>query len=75
MNYLLSSAKLFIFGAFCDVCASFCTHMAEEAIMKNKPLNKKLLIFMSNFSNNSLILWQAFERKFIKSTKDPKKLP
>lgn len=75
MSYLLLSAKLFVYGAFCDACASFCTHMAEKAILKNKPLNKKLLILMSNFSNNSLVLWQSFELKFLKSVKDPHKLP
>ena len=75
MSYLFLSARLFIFGAFCDVCASLCTYMTESAILQNKPLNKKLLIFMSNFSNNCLVLWQATERRFIKSVKDPGKLP
>lgn len=75
MSHLLLSAKLFVFGAFCDACASFCTYMAEKCITQNKPLNKKLLRIMSNFSNNSLLLWQASERKFLKSVKDPKKLP
>ena len=75
MNRLLLSAKLFIFGAFCDSCASLCTYMAEKCIIQNKPLNKKLLTSMSNFSNNSLLLWQAFERKLLKSVKDPGKLP
>ena len=75
MIYLFSSAKLFIFGAFCDAFASLCTRMAEDAILKNKPLNKKLLIHMSNFSNNCLVFWQASERRFIKSVKDFRRLP
>ena len=48
---------------------------ARNAILQNKPLNKKLLIKMSNFSNNCLVVWQASERRFIKSVKNLRKLP
>lgn len=60
------SVKLLVYGAFCDMCASFCTYLAEKCLIKNKSLNKKLLIFMSNFSGNNLENWQAFEKKFLK---------
>lgn len=66
MQLILLSAKLFTYGAFCDLCASFCTHLAEKNIEKSKPLNKKLLTFMSNFSNNNLVKWQIIERRFIR---------
>lgn len=65
MSQLYYSAKLFIFGAFCDLCASFCTALTEKCILKNKPLNKKLLTKMSNFCNNCYVRWQRFERWFL----------
>lgn len=65
MKQIFFSAKLFAYGAFCDICATFCTNMTEKYIFKNKSLNKKLLIFMSNFSNNNLVRWQNLERRFI----------
>jgi len=77
MKQLFSSLVLFSFGGFCDMCADFCTHLAEKNISQNKPLNKKLLIFMSNFSNNSFSRWQKYEQKFIEefSKEDPTRLP
>lgn len=66
MKQIFFSVKLLTYGAFCDMCAAFCTYLAEKRLMKNKSLNKKLLIFMSNFSGNNLEHWQAFERKFLK---------
>lgn len=66
MKQFFLSVKLFIYGSFCDMCASFCTHLAEKSLAQNKSLNKKLLIFMSNFSSNNLEHWQDFERNFLK---------
>ena len=66
MKLLFLSLILFSFGSFCDKCADFCTRLAEKNILKHKSLNKKLLIFMSNFSSYNLENWQAFERKFLK---------
>lgn len=77
MKQLFSSLFLFSFGGFCDMCADFCTYMVEKSILLNKPLNKKLLIFMSNFSNNIFVRWQKYEHKFIEefSKEDPSRLP
>lgn len=66
MQLILLSARLFSYGAFCDLCASICTRMAEKNIEKSKPLNKKLLTFMSNFSHNRLVKWQIIEHRFIR---------
>lgn len=66
MNLLLLSAKLFLYGWFCDICSDICTKMAEKDILKKRPLNKKLLTFMSNLSDNSLIKWQRIEQRFIR---------
>ena len=66
MKQIFLSIKLLTFGAFCDICTSFCTYLAEKRLCQNKALNKKLLIFMSNFSSNNLENWQVFERKFLK---------
>ena len=65
MKQIFFSIKLLVYGSFCDMCAGFCTKMAEKSLDKNKSLNKKLLIFMSNFSGNNLKNWQDFERKFL----------
>lgn len=77
MKQLFFSISLFIFGSFCDFCADFATHLAEKYLSENKSLNKKLLIFMSNFSNNNLAKWQDFEHRFLKqfSHKFPRNLP
>jgi len=66
MKQIFLSIKLFTYGAFCDMCASFCTYLAERCLNQNKSLNKKLLIFMSNFSGNNLKAWQDFEKRFLK---------
>ena len=66
MKQIFLSVNLLTYGAFCDMCAGFCTYLAEKCLIQNKSLNKKLLIFMSNFSGNNLTNWQAFERKFLK---------
>ena len=66
MKLLILSIKLFIFGFFCDMCTSLCTKMTESKLLNNQPLNKKLLVFMSNLSNNSLIKWQGIEKRFIR---------
>ena len=66
MKQIFFSIRLFAFGFFCDMCSSFCTYLAEKCLDKNKSLNKKLLTFMSNFSGNNLIKWQAQERRFLK---------
>lgn len=71
MKLILLSARLFAFGAFCDFFANACTRMAENNIQKNKPLNKKLLTNMSNFSNNCLVKWQAIEQRFIRLSHSP----
>ena len=77
MKQLFFSVKLLTYGAFCDMCITFCTHLAEKSLTQNKSLNKKLLIFMSNFSGNNLTRWQTFERKFLKqfSETNPHRLP
>ncbi len=66
MKQIFLSIKLLTHGAFCDMCTSFCTYLAEKNLTRNKSLNKKLLIFMSNFSSHNLENWQDFERKFLK---------
>lgn len=66
MKLILLSARLFAYGAFCDFFANLCTRLAEKNITKNKPLNKKLLTSMSNFSNNCLVRWQVIEHRFIR---------
>ncbi len=66
MNLILLSVRLFLYGWFCDFCTNACTGLAEKNIKNNKPLNKKLLTFMSNLSNNSLIKWQIIEKRFIR---------
>ena len=71
MKLIFLSVKLFVFGAFCDFFAKLCTHITEKNLQKNKPLNKKLLTYMSNFSNNCFIRWQIIERKFIRFSLDP----
>lgn len=68
MKLLFLSARLFTLGTICDFSASVCTKLVENTIEKNKPLTKKLLTFMSNFSNNSLVKWQKIEHKFIQQT-------
>ncbi len=77
MKQFFLSIKLLTYGAFCDMCSTFCTYLAEKSLMKNKSLNKKLLIFMSNFSGNNLERWQDFERKFLKQFLEthPNRLP
>ncbi len=65
MKLLLLSAKLFLYGCFCDLCSDICTKMVEKNILKKRELNKKLLIKMSNLSNSSLIKWQSIEHRFI----------
>lgn len=68
MKLLFLSARLFTLGSICDFSASLCTKIAENAIQEGKPLTKKLLTFMSNFSNNSLVKWQKIEHRFIHLT-------
>lgn len=65
MKLLLLSVKLFVFGYFCDVCAGICTRITEKRLKKNRPLNGRLLAYVSNLSNNSLAKWQITERRFI----------
>ena len=38
MKKLFLSFILFSFGAFCDMCADFCTRRAEKNISQNKSL-------------------------------------
>ena len=66
MNQIFFSLKLLIYGIFCSVCVFFCTYFAEKCVVKNKALNKKLLTFMSNFSDNNLNKWQNMEKKFLR---------
>lgn len=75
MRQVIFSVHLFIYGAFCDMCLAFCTYLAEKNLSKNKALNKKLLIFMSNFSGNNLNKWQSLERRFLKKVSDLSQLP
>ncbi len=77
MKQLFFSLILFSYGSFCDICADFCTYLAEKNLSRNKSLNKKLLIFMSNFSNSNFVRWQKFEHKFIDvfSEENPSSLP
>ena len=65
MKLLVMSVRLFIYGFFCDSCIKLCTKIAEENLKKERPLNNKLLNFLSNLSNNSLSKWQIIERRFI----------
>lgn len=65
MNLIFLSARLLILGHFCDVCSDICIRLAEKNIVKKRPLNKKLLTFMSNLSHNSLKKWQIVEKRFI----------
>lgn len=66
MSVIFYSVRLFLYGYFCDVCVNLCTAYAEKSIINNRPLNKKLLIKMSNFSNNCLLKWQVMEKSYIK---------
>jgi len=76
MKELFLSVFLFSYGAFCDLCANISTSLAEKRISKNKELNKKLLIFMSNFSHSNLSRWQKSEQKIIAMLlRDNRKLP
>ena len=65
MKLFILSIRLFTLGAICDFSAALCTKTAESAIRKNKPLTKKLLTKMSNFSNTSFVKWQKIEQRFI----------
>ena len=71
MKLIFLSLALFAYGAFCDFFANLCTDIAEKNIQKNRPLNKKLLTIMSNFSNNCLVKWQAIEQEFIRLSLQP----
>lgn len=75
MKQILLSIHLLTFGAFCDFCLSLCTHLTEKRISQNKSLNKKLLIFMSNFSSNNLNKWQNLERRLLNEATDLSRLP
>ena len=66
MKLLLLSMRLFIYGYFCDCCMSVCTKITEYNLTNNKPLNHKLLVMLSNLSNNNLVRWQKVEKKFIR---------
>jgi len=66
MRIILLSLRLYFYGYFCDICANLCTAYVERNLAKDRPLNKKLLTFMSNFSNNILLKWQAMEKSYIK---------
>lgn len=66
MKLIFLSLKLYLFGLFCDFCVNTCTKIAEKRILKNQPLNKKLLTKMSNLSNNSLTAWHIRELNFIR---------
>jgi len=64
MKQILFSVRLFILGFFCDACVWISTKATERCLAKNKPLNKKLLIKMSNFSHSNIFLWQRLEKRF-----------
>ena len=65
MGILFLSLRLYIYGYFCDISVNLCTYLAERAIIKNRPLNKKLLTKVSNFSDTNLTKWQIMERRYI----------
>lgn len=69
MKLIFLSARLFIYGAFCDFVARLCTKFAEKNIEKHKPLTKKLLTNMSNFSNSCFVKWEVIEKRFIHLSK------
>ena len=66
MRLIFLSLGLYIYGYFCDLCVNICTRICEIFLDIDIPLNKKLLIALSNFSDKSLIKWQNYEKKYIK---------
>lgn len=66
MKLIFLSARLFIYGAFCDFIARICTRITEKNIEKHKPLTKKLLTYMSNFSDSCFVKWEVIEKRFIR---------
>ena len=66
MRIIYMSVKLFLYGYFCDTCVNLCTVYTEKNLQKNLPLNKKLLINLSNFSDKSLLKWQSMEKEYIR---------
>ena len=66
MRLVFLSIGLFIYGYFCDICVNICTQLCDACLKARIPLNKKLLIVLSNFSDKSLITWQSYEKKYIK---------
>ncbi len=65
MKLLFLSIRLFSYGFFCDTCMTICTKLAERALLNNKPLTKKMLVFFSRISDKNIIRWQLIEKKFI----------
>lgn len=65
MKIFMLSIKLFIYGFFCDMCIKVCTGITERNLIRKRPLNNRLLAFISNLSSNSLCKWQIIEKRFI----------
>ncbi len=65
MAYILLSSKLFIFGYYCDLCIMLLNKLCDKELKKDKKLNKKLLIKMSNLTNKNLVKWQKIEKEVI----------
>ena len=66
MKLLYLSVKLYLYGAYCDLCVGLCTCFTKRFVLKNRELNKKLLINMSNFSQKNLKHWKDIEQEFIR---------
>lgn len=66
MVIILYSMQLLVYGYFCDAFVKLCTVYADKLLRSGLGLNKKLLILMSNFSDNLLSRWQKMEKRYIR---------
>lgn len=65
MKLFIISLRLYFYGFYCDTFLKICTKITEKNLNKKRPLNGKMLAFISNLSNNSLTKWQVREKRFI----------
>lgn len=65
MKTVFLSIILLIYGYFCDICRVICQKSAEGLIKRGKPLTKKSLVCLGNFTERRFSYWKKLERKFI----------
>lgn len=66
MNLVFIGIWMCIYGFYCDFLLRLLDKICEFRIKKQKSLNKRLLIKISNLSNKNLLKWQKKEQKFIR---------